>query len=57
MQLMIKSKSRLPEKIDKKELTHENANELLKGRQWVINVLEIGIFLSCGVNLNDDYAH
>ena len=42
---------RLPGKIDEKELTLKNVNELLAGRKWDINSFESGIFPMRTVNL------
>ena len=42
---------RLPCKIDEKELTLKNVNELLAGRKWDINSFESGIFPMRTVNL------
>ena len=49
---------RLLEKINENELTLKNANELLTGRKWVINVFERRIFPVKGVNIDDgDYDY
>ena len=42
---------RLPGKIDEKELTLKNVNELLAGRKWDINSFESGICPMRTVNL------
>ena len=50
---------RLPGKIDEKELTLKNVNELLAGRKWDINSFESGIFPMRTVNAADmdDYHY
>ena len=50
---------RLPGKIDEKELTLKNVNELLAGRKWDINSFESGIFPMRAVNAADmdDYHY
>ena len=50
---------RLPGKIDEKELTLKNVNELLTGRKWDINSFESGILPMRTVNAADmdDYHY
>ena len=44
--------------MNENELTLKNANELLTGRKWVINVFERRIFPVKGVNIDDgDYDY
>lgn len=47
----------MPEKINEKELIFKNANDLLQGRQWVINTFEYRIFPTKGVNISSDDDH
>ena len=52
------TRPRLLEKINENEPTLKNANELLTGGKWVINVFESRVFPMRGVNIDDgDYDY